>query len=282
MNLIFKIAAAGFIIINIYLIGLCICYKLSLSETLSLIGRTHIRILKKLILALGFGLRHPIKSIIWIGAFVSTIIFSILETLLDPRCVLTIDMLLFSSFVLYRILAPLTMFVLWKLLIAALVILFVISTAGFYYKLLQPVAIKIWYAVCYMKQGSYNTWKSILSNSFMTSYKTPTNPKDYAGSQIDEYLKSFFKTETDKDQISFGEPKHKKTSLDILYPDELKLFGFYMKDFTLEDLTIKKKELLKLHHPDNYQDTAEQQLHKKQFIQINDAYERLIHKMKQA
>lgn len=280
MNFIYTITGVSFIIVNTYLIGLCVYYKLSLNEMLSLIGRTYIRVFRKLNMVLAYGLFHPIKAIMSIGTFLLTIIFSVLEVLLDPGCVLTIGVLLVSLFILYHVLLPLTISVLWKLLIGTLVILVVIISANFYYKLLQPIAIKVWYSVCYMKKASYNAWKSTLQDTAMISQVVLTSPKDYARNQINEYLSSLSKAKTDTDKMSLNKTRHKKTSLDILYPDELKLFGFYMKDFTYDDLTTRKRELLKIHHPDNYQDSIERHLHQKQFIQISEAYTQLITKLK--
>lgn len=280
MNFIYTITGVSFIIANTYLIGLSVYYRLSLNEMLSLMGRTYIRIFRKLNLVLAYGLFHPIKAIMSIGTFLLIIIFSVLEVLLDPGCVLTIGVLLVSLFILYHVLLPLTISVLWKLLIGTLVILVVIISANFYYKLLQPIAIKVWYSVCYIKKASYNAWKSTIQDTAMMSQVVLTNPKDYVCNRINEYLSSLSKAKTDKDKMSPNKTRHKKTSLDILYPDELKLFGFYMKDFTYDDLTAKKRELLKIHHPDNYQDSIERHLHQKQFIQISEAYTQLITKLK--
>ncbi len=58
------------------------------------------------------------------------------------------------------------------------------------------------------------------------------------------------------------EPKEKiPTLFDLEFKDELKFFNLYNVDFTLQDLKRVKRELVKEHHPDQFNDLNEKEMH---------------------
>lgn len=66
------------------------------------------------------------------------------------------------------------------------------------------------------------------------------------------------------------EPKEKiPTLFDLEFKDELKFFNLYNIDFTFNDLKRVKRELVKQHHPDQFNDLNEKEMHR-------DLYEKTI------
>lgn len=66
------------------------------------------------------------------------------------------------------------------------------------------------------------------------------------------------------------EPKEKiPTLFDLEFKDELKFFNLYNIDFTFNDLKRVKRELVKQHHPDQFNDSNEKEMHR-------DLYEKTI------
>lgn len=66
------------------------------------------------------------------------------------------------------------------------------------------------------------------------------------------------------------EPKEKiPTLFDLEFKDELKFFNLYNIDFTLHDLKCVKRELVKQHHPDQFENEDEKEKHR-------DLYEKTI------
>ena len=66
------------------------------------------------------------------------------------------------------------------------------------------------------------------------------------------------------------EPKEKiPTLFDLEFKDELKFFNLYNIDFTLHDLKSVKRELVKQHHPDQFENEDEKEKHR-------DLYEKTI------
>ena len=66
------------------------------------------------------------------------------------------------------------------------------------------------------------------------------------------------------------EPKEKiPTLFDLEFKDELKFFNLYNVDFTLQDLKRVKRELVKQHHPDQFENEDEKEKHR-------DLYEKTI------
>ena len=66
------------------------------------------------------------------------------------------------------------------------------------------------------------------------------------------------------------EPKDKiPTLFDLEFKDELKFFNLYNIDFTFNDLKRVKRELVKQHHPDQFNDSNEKEMHR-------DLYEKTI------
>ena len=281
MSFIYIIICTIFIAITLYLIGLCLYNRLSIIETWAVISRSHSRIFIWLMHIITYSFSHPVKTIKCIVLFLSSILFSILKFIYDPGCVLTVHVILFTLFILYHFLTPASINMVWKLIIGIAAIIIVITTSNIYYKFLRPLALKIWYPICYMKRVSYNALWSNMPNYNFFKQDAYSSPSNYAKNCADEYLKSLSKTKQNTETSSNSyNSKHKKTALDVLYPDELKLFGFYMRDFTPEELSARKRELLKLYHPDNYLDPSKQKEHEKQFIEINEADDRLIAKLR--
>ena len=66
------------------------------------------------------------------------------------------------------------------------------------------------------------------------------------------------------------EPKEKiPTLFDLEFKDELNFFNLYNIDFTFNDLKRVKRELVKQHHPDQFNDSNEKEMHR-------DLYEKTI------
>ena len=66
------------------------------------------------------------------------------------------------------------------------------------------------------------------------------------------------------------EPKEKiPTLFDLEFKDELKFFNLYNIDFTFNDLKRVKRELVKQHHPDQFENEDEKEMHR-------DLYEKTI------
>ena len=66
------------------------------------------------------------------------------------------------------------------------------------------------------------------------------------------------------------EPKEKiPTLFDLEFKDELKFFNLYNIDFTFNDLKRVKRELVKQHHPDQFENEDEKEKHR-------DLYEKTI------
>lgn len=66
------------------------------------------------------------------------------------------------------------------------------------------------------------------------------------------------------------EPKEKiPTLFDLEFKDELRFFNLYNIDFTFNDLKRVKRELVKQHHPDQFNDSNEKEKHR-------DLYEKTI------
>ena len=87
-------------------------------------------------------------------------------------------------------------------------------------------------------------------------------PELYVNEKIEEYNEQFQKTMQDRKNKVKKEETRIPSFFDLEYEKELKFFGLYNRDFDLRDLKREKRNLVKLHHPDQFTDPSEQNEHR--------------------
>ena len=81
-------------------------------------------------------------------------------------------------------------------------------------------------------------------------------PELYVNEKIEE------KTMQDRKNKAKKEESRIPSFFDLEYEKELKFFGLYNRDFDLQDLKREKRNLVKLHHPDQFTELGEQNEHR--------------------
>ena len=87
-------------------------------------------------------------------------------------------------------------------------------------------------------------------------------PELYVNEKIEEYNERFQKTMQDRKNKAKKEESRIPSFFDLEYEKELKFFGLYNRDFDLQDLKREKRNLVKLHHPDQFTELGEQNEHR--------------------
>lgn len=87
-------------------------------------------------------------------------------------------------------------------------------------------------------------------------------PELYVNEKIEEYNEQFQKTMQDRKNKIKKEESRIPSFFDLEYEKELKFFGLYNRDFDLQDLKREKRNLVKLHHPDQFTELGEQNEHR--------------------
>ena len=87
-------------------------------------------------------------------------------------------------------------------------------------------------------------------------------PELYVNEKIEEYNEKFQKTMQDRKNKAKKEESRIPSFFDLEYEKELKFFGLYNRDFDLQDLKREKRNLVKLHHPDQFTELGEQNEHR--------------------
>ena len=108
----------------------------------------------------------------------------------------------------------------------------------------------------------YDAWMQAFQN-------TNIDPEYYADGILSQRRKEY-EDYLKKVREKRKEPKEKiPTLFDLEFKDELKFFNLYNIDFTFNDLKRVKRELVKQHHPDQFNDLNEKEMHR-------DLYEKTI------
>ncbi len=227
------------------------------------------------------GWRHPISCV--------SFFFGKLVNLFVSTCLFLVD-----SFVLMVLTGCYTLFVLAKkflpvhsisgILIISGVFLGTIFLFMVLYSLIfVPLSYHISYPLHWIKQMAVNLRDSAyetLVGMVITKKESPTAfAKRKKAERIAEYQK--ISDAAERDHAAAKEQNtRQKSQLDIFYRDELLLFGFYLKDFTLQDLKSRKRALLKEYHPDNCTDPTQMKRCEETCNQIILAYNKLEEAMK--
>lgn len=112
-------------------------------------------------------------------------------------------------------------------------------------------------------------WLKVYRMNKNTYSKDKIDPEYYADGILSKRRKEY-EDYLKKIREKRKEPKEKiPTLFDLEFKDELKFLNLYNIDFTLHDLKCVKRELVKQHHPDQFENEDEKEKHR-------DLYEKTI------
>lgn len=272
---IIKILLFSFILINIGILALCIIFHFDFKSSKRIFCTLYLRFFSKSSFLIRKGFFHPILFSRFLFHKIVSMFLFLVKELLNPELIMgtyAILAIIYFSYKTCRILG-FGWFVTIIFMLVAFVTLVMLSSR--YFNRIWPVLFAPWKKLCYIYMANKNLSDSLYER---ISGKVPIekiSPDEYSRLREEEFLSFIERVNTPREIKSSKSDKpavHKITYLDIMYPNELALFGFYMKDFTLEDLKHKKRELLKIHHTDNFREAKDISFHQKKCIEITEAF----------
>jgi len=231
------------------------------------------RFFHKISILIRKGYKHPVLFIKLVFYKLFSILFSCFRIILYPGFVLSIGVLSITLTIVFYILSKLNVGILIYAIATIITTYIIILCSDYYTGKYEELIISIYKKNCYLSKYFSNLSKYTFAKLSGNDFFIKDDPSLYANEKVDAYRK--ISEEIDqKHQSKEPEVKseHKINYLDVMYSSELKLFDFYMKDFTLEELKKKKRELLKIHHPDNFHDEFDISYHQKKCHEITCAY----------
>lgn len=279
--LILKGIIIGFVLINLGIFFMCCHLQFNLATTVNVYKTIYNRFFYKTAIILKNMFKHPIITVRLLIKKLIYIVLRIFSSLIYPSNILGTYPVLVELIIFYNLLSLFGLHFLIK--IVGSLICFVIFTIYFsksdnIHDKLEPKVISIWTLSC----SWYKTFDNMVLTDFEKLMGNPVtkkiDPKEFAKQKADGYIAFSEKIDKEHDDRQKRQndtekkPVHKTSYLDVLYPNELAILGFYMKDFTLDDLKLKKRELLKVHHSDNFREAVEIQAANQKCQQINEAY----------
>ena len=271
-----KIILSLFIILNIFIFLYGMISEIPFNKIHVWFKRIYGLLFIRTITVLKGSIFHPISFIKFIITLPLRLVFWMFE-LIAPFFMFIVPLIIII-FAWYFTITNLNLFILLELGICFLITIILFVIYIYSSKIWDYLNLKVILCSCYLRQLNRNvfeySYETLLGNEHL--YKK--SPKDYCEERRKDVENS---NKRINDNIEYKrkhpeikkEAKRKKSYLDILYPDELQMFDLYMKDFTIDDLNKKRKELLKAHHPDNYHTEKEIRYHQEIYNKIQKAYE---------
>lgn len=246
------------------------------AETVQLYRIIYHRFFGRTRMVLKHGWKHPIACI--------SFFFGKMLNLLANICLFIVD-----SMVLMVLTGIATLFIIGKhflpvssasgiLMVGGMFFGTILLFMVLYGTIFVPISYHLGYPLHLIEQMAVNmrdTAYEKLSGMIVTKKESPVAfAKRKKAERISQY-KQISDAAEKQHAAAKKENERQKSQLDIFYRDELLLFGFYLKDFTLQDLKNRKRSLLKEYHPDNCTDPAQIKKCEETCNQIILAYNKL-------
>lgn len=271
-----KILLFVIIILNLGLFLLCQIYRFDHDTSMRIYKYLYKKCFEVFFVIIRKGILHPVLVLKLVLTRAISLIFRILSELLYPSFVLTFYIAALVLFASYKLCSAFHINIFLSILLTLIFLFAMVMCSDAYAKILQPYINGIWKKSCWAYKFFDNISKASYEKLSGSIFTSKIDPAVYAQSRLDNYEEHMQEIDEKHQNRNSGKPSkeaiHKMSYLDVLYPNELAVFGFYMKDFTLEDLKLKKRELLKTHHTDNYQNANDITYHLEKAQEITSAY----------
>lgn len=262
----------GFIILlHVGLFVMCKIANFSIQTSFFVLLSSYQIFIKRVFVLIKNILLHPILTITYIITKLLSFVFAITKELTHVGLVETFYLSI--VFICFSLKIAIAHGLSWLFKIPIAIIAWKLSTfvSPFFCILYDSIGTKLWFANLYIYKWLSNTSDSIYERLTKHIVTEKQSPSGFANNYIQDYI-NILQSKHNGNETSTQQTKHKTTYLDVLYPRELKILDLYEQDFTLEDLKKRKRELLKLHHPDNFHSPEDIALHKQKTIEINEAF----------
>lgn len=259
------------ILLHVGLFVMCKIANFSIQTSFFVLLSSYQIFIKRVFVLIKNILLHPILTITYIITKLLSFVFAITKELTHVGLVETFYLSI--VFICFSLKIATAHGLSWLFKIPIAIIAWKLSTfvSPFFCILYDSIGTKLWFANLYIYKWLSNTSDSIYERLTKHIVTEKQSPSGFANNYIQDYI-NILQSKHNGNETSTQQTKHKTTYLDVLYPRELKILDLYEQDFTLEDLKKRKRELLKLHHPDNFHSPEDIALHKQKTIEINEAF----------
>lgn len=267
-----------FILFNIFIFIFGVSIKIPANKTFAWYGRVYKFLFLRIFSILKGAIFHPISFILLIFSFIGKIVFSFLMFFNEMMTTLVLPGVL-SIISWYFIITKLQLIFILKILFCIVILIVWTYVCLKENSILTKLFLKLYLISCYLKQLIKNIYESSYETLLGNSHIYKKSPMDFYNEKKEAYYKKIERLKAESKNKTYDTKsktsKHQKSYLDVLYSRELQLLDLYMQDFTMDDLNKRRKELLKLHHPDNYHTEKEIKYHQQIYNEIQKAYETL-------
>lgn len=267
-------------------------------------------LIKKILLTVLGLFRHPIRMPRYLVLRAISLIMNYIRTDILIFGPIVIELILPTAAV-YVLMLPLHWHFLIKIILAYLVVIIIYEgkrTAWIFYRVHNSYR-RLYAGACYWHQYFKNAADAIYEDLHHLPHSEKVSPEDRRKSEYENSARSYKddleEDEKKKRQKGTGEAgsrsRRRRTGagdtgsehaesygmgmdnakagldrsirrLNILYGDELKVFGLQGVNFTEDDLKKKYRELAKRYHPDNFPDSEDAKMKEKTLMTVNRAY----------